>query len=153
MNTSFRSITAGGNVAAMQVVKTYGTMWAKNKKNIQKVPSSSSGGVGIYVLFDGSTPVYVGKGNLRQRIKKARASRRRGQLWDRFSWYALRDPNMMHDIEVLIVKLLPPYLRSLTRQQGHFQRAERIPEADKRYVDYITRRVSRRYKKPRYPRK
>lgn len=123
----------------MQIVTSYGTMWARNTKNIQHIPRGK-GGVGVYVLFDGSMPVYVGKGNIRTRITKARRSRRRGQLWDRFSWYALKDRKMMHDIEVLILRILPPYLRALTRQDGHFSEAERVPQPDKKTVDFITRK-------------
>jgi hypothetical protein len=46
----------------------------------------------------------------------------------------------MHDIEVLILRILPPYLRALTLQGGHFSRAERVPQPDKDTVDYITRK-------------
>ena len=122
----------------MQIVTSYGTMWARNTKNIRRIPGSGEGGKGVYILFDGSMPVYVGKGNIRHRITDARRSRRRGQLWDRFSWYALKDPKMMHDIEVLVLRLLPRYLRALTRQEGHFLKAQRMLQVDKS-ADYITR--------------
>jgi hypothetical protein len=65
-----------------------------------------------------------------------------GQLWDRFSWYALKDPKMMHDIEVLVLRMLPRYLRALTRQEGHFLKAKRYGAADERNVDYITRKAA-----------
>ncbi len=122
----------------MQVVTKYGTMWARNTENIRKIPSGVDG-VGVYILFDGSMPVYVGKGNIRWRITDARRSKRRGQLWDRFSWYALANPKMMHDIEVLLLRVLPPYLRALTRQEGHFLKAKRIKQGEK-IADAITRK-------------
>jgi hypothetical protein len=122
----------------MQIVTSYGTMWARNPENIKKVPSSRNGGKGVYILFDGSMPVYVGKGNIKRRVSGARRSKRRGQLWDRFSWYALKDPKMMHDIEVLVLTMLPRYLRALTRQDGHFLEANRVPQ-DKKIAEYITR--------------
>jgi hypothetical protein len=53
------------------------------------------------VQKDGSMPLYVGKGNIKHRITDARRSKRRGQLWDRFSWYAVADPKMMHDLRIL----------------------------------------------------
>jgi len=124
----------------MQIITAYGTKWPRNTKNIRKIPGHRAGGVGVYILFDGSMPVYVGKGNIRQRVTGARSSKRRGQLWDRFSWYALKDPRMMHDIEVLILRMLPQYLRALTRQEGHFLKAKRHPALDLRNVDYITRK-------------
>jgi len=49
-----------------QVVVEYGTMWARNDANIRLVPEES---VGVYILFDGSMPVYVGKGNILERIE------------------------------------------------------------------------------------
>jgi hypothetical protein len=73
------------------------------------------------VQKDGSLPLYVGKGNIKHRITDARRSKRRGQLWDRFSWYAVADAKMMHDLEVLVLRILPRYLRVLTRQEGHTQ--------------------------------
>jgi hypothetical protein len=114
----------------MQIVKKHGTMWARNTKNISRIPSSSNGGKGVYVLFDGSMPVYVGKGNIKQRVSGARRSKRRGQLWDRFSWYALKDPNMMHDIEVLLLSVFPHYLRALTKNDGHFLKSKPTEQPD-----------------------
>jgi hypothetical protein len=125
---------------SMQIITAYGTKWPRNTKNIRQVPGHKAGGGGVYILFDGSMPVYVGKGNIRYRITDARRSKRRGQLWDRFSWYAIKDPRMMHDIDVLILRMLPRYLRALTRQEGHFLRAKRLTAPDLKSVDYITRK-------------
>jgi hypothetical protein len=83
-------------------------------------------------------PVYVGKGNIRSRITGARRSKRRGQFWDRFSWYTVKDPRMMHDLEVLVLRMLPRYLRALTRQEGHFLKAERVKAPNLKTVDVIT---------------
>jgi hypothetical protein len=122
----------------MRMVAKYGTMWARNTENIRKIPNVRAGGVGIYVLYDGSMPLYVGKGNIKHRVTDARRSKRRGQLWDRFSWYAVADPKMMHDLEVLLLRILPRYLRALTRQEGHFLKAQRIMQKDV-VADAITR--------------
>jgi hypothetical protein len=124
----------------VQIVTKYGTMWPRNSQNIKLVPGVSSGGVGIYILFDGSMPVYVGKGNIKQRITGAKRSKSRGQKWDRFSWYALRDASMMHDIEVLALRMFPQYLRALTRNDGHFVKAKRVRPSTDKIADYITRK-------------
>lgn len=110
----------------MQIVTQYGTMWARNAENIGKIPGSRKGGLGVYILFDGSMPMYVGKGKIKRRIIGASTSKRRRQLWDHFSWYAIKNPAMMHDIEVLMFRILPPNLRSLTRQGGNFKGATPI---------------------------
>ena len=71
------------------LVSEYGEKWARNAKNIQAIPGNKEGGRGIYVLYDGSMPLYIGKGNIRSRIRGARRSGTRGKQWDYFSWYAL----------------------------------------------------------------
>ncbi len=126
----------------MRVVTKYGTMWARNAENIAKIPGSKEGGLGVYILFDGSMPMYVGKGKIKRRIIGASTSKRRGQLWDHFSWYAIKYPAMMHDIEVLMLRILPPNLRSLTRQGGNFREATPIrQDRQSRNADPITRKA------------
>ena len=130
-----------------QVVVRYGTMWARNTDNIELVPHSKNpGGKGVYILFDGSMPVYVGKGNINARLKSARRSKRRSPFWDRFSWFGLADPKMMHDIEVLLLSVFPTYLRSLTRQDGKFVEADETDEENE-IADVITRKPRRRKQK------
>jgi len=125
-----------------------------------KSPGVRAGGVSVYILFDGyasdifsvacpdssvrgndlhSMPLYVGKGNIKHGITDARRSKRRGQLRDRFSWYAVAHPKMMHDLEVLGLRILPRYLRELTRQEGHFLKAQRVKQRNDK-ADAITRR-------------
>jgi hypothetical protein len=111
----------------MRVVTMYGTMWARNEKNIANIPN---GAVGVYILFDGSMPMYVGKGDIAKRIDRAGRSIRRGEMWDRFSWYAIKNPRMMHDLEALMLRLLPRNLRFLTLQGGNFVHARRRNQAD-----------------------
>jgi hypothetical protein len=125
----------------MQIITQYGTRWPRNTENIRRIPKPRDGGLGVYILFYGSTPVYVGKGKIRYRITDARRSTRRGQLWDRFSWYAVKQPEMMHDLEVLVLKMLPRYLRALTRQEGDFLKAKRVKPANLSAVDVVTGRA------------
>jgi len=55
------------------LVCEFGEMWARNLKNIKRIPGSKSpqGDQGVYILYDGSMPVYSGKG----KIKSLGASR------------------------------------------------------------------------------
>ena len=117
-------------------------MWARNAENIAKIPRPKEGGWGVYILFDGSMPMYVGKGNIQWRVLDAAASKRRGQLWDHFSWYAIKNPRLLHDIEVLMLRILPPNLRSLTRQGGNFTNATRV-KPDNRIATPITRKAGK----------
>jgi len=63
-------------------------------------------------------PVYIGMGNIKQRLNDARHSGRRGQMWDHFSWYIPSDQSMTRDMEALMLRMLPLFLRILNRQQG-----------------------------------
>jgi len=126
------------------LVEEYGEMWARNDENIQAIPGSRAGGLGVYVLYDGSMPVYIGKGNLRQRIRNARSSNRRGEFWDHFSWYVIPDSDLRHDVEVLFLRGLPSYLRSLTRQRGKLRGGNKRKPPNKGPVDSIRRKKGRR---------
>jgi hypothetical protein len=89
-------------------MKRCGEMWARNAKNIGDVPASRQGGQGVYILYDGSTLVCVGKGNIQARLRKANnKSKTLGNAWDYFSWYILRDRALIHDVEVLLLRILP----------------------------------------------
>ncbi len=102
------------------MIKCFGEMWARSESNLKDLGSRLKDLEGVYVLYDGSTPVYIGKGCIVDRIKAADASERRGDFWDHFSWYVIDNPDLMHDVEVLLIRMLPPYLRFLNRQEGHF---------------------------------
>jgi len=126
---------------------SFGEMWARNLKNISLIPGKKTPGrgEGIYILYDGSLPVYVGKGYIKGRLRKARLSKSRGPFWDHFSWYVLRNPNLIHDTEVLILRMLPPYLRSLTKQTGHFLGVKSAKELEENQVaEFITRKATKK---------
>src|ERR1700722_11501563 len=67
------------NAKKMKLIEQFGERWARNSKNIQDeaIPGKSTGGQGVYVLYDGSRPVYIGKGNIRQRLRDATKDERR----------------------------------------------------------------------------
>ena len=123
----------------MGLIQKNGEMWPRNPDTIKAIPGSKEGGQGIYILYDGSTPVYIGMGNIRQRIRNARTSERRGELWDHFSWYIPSDPALMRDLEALLLRMLPPYLRILNRQRGGLDDAQKVPPPDNRTAEPIDR--------------
>jgi hypothetical protein len=122
------------------LIKQFGERWARNAKNIEdeNIPGRSAGGQGVYILYDGSTPVYIGKGNIRQRLRDAVKDKRRRNSWDHFSWYVIENKTLRHDIEVLLIRMLPLYLRHLTRQRGHFKGVSSTDQKiSNRNPDYI----------------
>ncbi len=55
---------------------------------------------------------------------------------------------MIHDTEVLFLRMLPSYLRSLTKQKGKFVDAERVKEFKKnRVAEFISRKVPKKRKR------
>ena len=67
-------------------------------------------GTGIYILFSGDVPYYVGmsKTSLRSRLKKhALKDHHRGQ-WDEFSFYQVPRQQYIKDIETLLIRVIRP---------------------------------------------
>jgi hypothetical protein len=123
--------------ANRQLIGAYGTQWARNKDNIRALRALGKLW-GVYVLCDGSMPVYIGRGRLSRRISGHQRSRSRGQFWDHFSWYAIPDRRFEADVEALLLRMLPFYLRSLNKQRTRFSDAKRITQAS-RAADPIKR--------------
>ncbi len=110
-----------------QLVSSYGTLWARNKQNIRRLRGEGKLW-GVYILCDGSMPVYIGRGKLASRITQHQRSKSRGQFWDHFSWYAIPDRRFEADVEALLLRMLPFYLRSLNKQRTRFVDAKRMTD-------------------------
>jgi len=122
------------------IIKMRGEMWARNEQTVAAIPGSTeAGGRGIYILFDGSTPVYVGRGLIRRRVRNARNSPRRGERWDHFSWYSVPNEKHQRELEALLLRMLPPFLRVLTRQRGKLPGATKYPTPKNTNPDPIKR--------------
>ena len=115
----------------MPLIEQYGLMWARNEQNIKSIPQGKKTGRGVYVLYDGSLPMYVGWGNIRHRIEKARKSKRRGKRWDHFSWFAVTKPEFGVELEAILIGMLPYYLRLLNRRRETLS-AEKRAQANRR---------------------
>jgi hypothetical protein len=111
----------------MRLVTRYGKLWPRNDHSIEELVKVGRGLTGVYILYDGSMPVYVGKGVIPSRIKGHRRSRTRSKFWDYFSWFEVRDPGLRHEAEALLLKTLPYYLRLLNKQQAGFPRNTKLP--------------------------
>jgi hypothetical protein len=110
----------------MKLVTKYGKLWPRNEHSIKALAEEGKGLKGIYILYDGSMPVYVGKGLILRRLKGHRNSSTRSDFWDYFSWFEVRNPDLLHDAEALLLKTLPYYLRLLNKQQAGFPGARKV---------------------------
>jgi hypothetical protein len=96
---------------------------------------------GVYILYDGSMPVYIGRGRLISRIKRAKNSKTRGQCWDHFSWFAIPNRRFEADVEALLLRMLPFYLRSLNKQRTHFAHSHQSIKEEFANPDAIKRPI------------
>jgi hypothetical protein len=117
-----------------ELVDQYGWLWARNSTNISHLQVKKEH-IGVYVLCDGSMPVYIGKGNIFRRIRRHNRSPGKEKYWDHFSWFALAKPEFVNDLEALLIRMLPFYLRSLNKQRPRFKRAPKQMQELKKHVE------------------
>jgi hypothetical protein len=84
---------------SQSIVDNFGLMWARNPKSLAALPERKAGGEGVYMLYDGSMPVYAGTGGFRRRIGYAEKTHKRAQAWTHFSWFAIKDRTKHYDLE------------------------------------------------------
>ena len=134
----------------MRLVTKYGKLWPRNDYSLEALAAQGKLN-GVYVLYDGSMPVYVGKGEILSRIIGHRKSKTRSGFWDYFSWFEVRDSNLQHDAEALLLKILPYYLRLLNRQQANFPHVRKTKLAENKAPDVVIKpkylKIVRRRKK------
>lgn len=100
-----------------ELVEKYGPFWARNDENFKRLKAEAKGSSGIYLLYCGWFPVYVGQGELVKRITGWRRSKTK--VWDRFTWFALADSTYCRELEAILLRSLPFYLRLHNKQGAH----------------------------------
>jgi hypothetical protein len=99
------------------LVTDYGPLWARNSRNLRKLKSSAGDSVGVYFLYCGWFPVYIGHGKLSSRMRAHAKSRRK--VWDRFTWFKLANPGRSRELEAIFLRSLPFFLRLNNSQGAH----------------------------------
>ena len=118
----------------MPIILRYGTHWARNQRNFASLKGKDARDPhGVYVLCGGSMPVYVGRGRIWSGVRK-HSRGIRSSCWDHFSWFATGDGETASEIEALLLRMLPFYLRTLNKRHAAFQSALRCSEADPRPI-------------------
>ena len=135
----------------MAIVNRYGRMWARNSENLQKLASEQQKAKleGVYILYDGSMPIYVGKGAIVSRLNGHQHVGRKKHFWDYFSWFEISNKQNRHDVEVLLLKTLPYYLRLFNKQAGSFTTKNKIEKAKENRPEAIDKPRSLRGSKKR----
>jgi len=64
-------------------------------------------------------PVYIGRGAISSRLRShAKEGSKKGQFWDRLSWFVIGKRETERELESLLLETLPFYVRSLNKQSG-----------------------------------
>lgn len=113
---------------AENIVTKYGPFWARNEKNFAKLRTEAEGLKGMYILYCGWFPVYVGLGKLIRRLSKHKNSK--SKAWDRFTWIAIEDYSHARELEAIFLRSLPFYLRLNNKQAAHLPEVHSTHEQD-----------------------
>jgi len=132
------------------LVAEHGIAWPRNAENLKKIKQDIGKKTGVYVLTHGGMPMYVGKGQIAKRVKgRARPGSSKSGYWDHFSWFVLGNSQFESHLEVILLRSLPFYVRSLNKQTGSLGRKNRIRPVPDCRPDWIKlpRLVHKRKKK------
>lgn len=111
----------------MRLVGEYGLVWPRNAVNLEKLKNDLRRKKGIYVLTHGAMPMYVGKGKIASRVNghsKPRSSK--AKYWDHFSFFVINKSGFESELEVILLRALPFFVRSLNRQTGSLGKKNRL---------------------------
>jgi len=117
------------------IVGRYGKWWTRVPANLKQLGRKDLKNVtGIYALYNGTMPVYIGKGKFSTQIRSHDSNRKKSPFWEHFSWYEINGKGRDKEIESLFLKILPFYVRSLNRMGGKFPSGTRIDPADEAHI-------------------
>ncbi len=123
----------------MGVVGLYGLRWPRNKDNLLKLKKVMRKRTGLYVLANGSMPLYIGKGLVARRVwAHNRPGGSKSKYWNYFSWFEILKPASDGELESLLLQVLPFYVRSLNKQTGSLgkKNRQRFPNKVPKVVDF-----------------
>lgn len=120
----------GGNGNGKSLIRAFGMFWHRNRisfepkggmwgeqgrgGNVQPVDFSEQ--YGVYILYDGHRPVYVGKSErgdgIYARLRSHTKDPRKAGRWDRFSWFGIRGVTDRGELEEMNTEISPELLVS-----------------------------------------
>lgn len=107
----------------MVLIKQFGLHWPRNSENLEELDDVAGHKSGIYVLYHGAMPVYIGRGAISARLAShGKEGSKKEQFWDRFSWFVVGNSKHERELESLLLEALPFYVRSLNQQTGKLAR-------------------------------
>jgi len=127
----------------MPLIKQYGLHWPRNQENLEEIEDLAGHRSGIYVLYHGAMPVYIGRGAISARLlSHAKEGSKKEQFWDRFSWFVIGNAKRERELESLLLEALPFYVRSLNKQTAKLQRKLEVTAPSRELTDFALPRLA-----------
>jgi hypothetical protein len=117
------------------LISVHGELWSRDSANFRAIEKKYGNPSGVYALYNGLTPVYFGHGRVSSRLRAHDRSGAKHRYWDHFSWYRVKNENLLKDLETLLLRMLPVYLHMLNRQRGAFDRSEKAVPGKKHHCE------------------
>jgi len=127
----------------MPLIKQFGLHWPRNTENLEEMEDVAGHKSGVYVLYHGAMPVYIGRGAISARLRShGKEGSRKEQFWDRFSWFVVDHPQKERELESLLLEALPFYVRSLNKQTGKLARKLQVLAPSRELMDVALPRLA-----------
>jgi hypothetical protein len=127
----------------MALVKQFGLHWPRNQENLDELEDLAGHKSGIYVLYHGAMPVYIGRGAISARLRShGKEGSRKEQFWDRFSWFVIGKRESERELESLLLEALPFYVRSLNKQGGKLLKKLQMAAPSRELNDFALPRLA-----------
>jgi hypothetical protein len=127
----------------MALIKQFGLHWPRNQENLDELEDLAGHKSGIYVLYHGAMPVYIGRGAISARLRShGKEGSKKVQFWDRFSWFVIGKTASERELESLLLEALPFYVRSLNKQGGKLLKKLQVAAPSRELNDFALPRLA-----------
>lgn len=127
----------------MALIKQFGLHWPRNQENLDELEDLAGHKSGIYVLYHGAMPVYIGRGAISARLRShGQEGSKKEQFWDRFSWFVIGKTASERELESLLLEALPFYVRSLNKQGGKLLKKLQVAAPSRELNDFALPRLA-----------
>jgi hypothetical protein len=127
----------------MALIKQFGLHWPRNQENLDELEDLAGHKSGIYVLYHGAMPVYIGRGAISARLRShGKEGSKKEQFWDRFSWFVIGKTASERELESLLLEALPFYVRSLNKQGGKLLKKLQVAAPSRELNDFALPRLA-----------
>ena len=127
----------------MALIKQFGLHWPRNQENLDELEDLAGHKSGIYVLYHGAMPVYIGRGAISARLRShGKEGSKKEQFWDRFSWFVIGKTASERELESLLLEALPFYVRSLNKQVGKLGKKLQVAAPSRELNDFALPRLA-----------